>query len=208
MRASRGGNMICNILEKYMKKVFSSLIARSMTRLTECPSKYISRAVRIVSILLIKVERKSTIESNISILKKVKRRENKIISSICIPLDKSTQAKKTDWSNNMRNMTIEKPKNLPKIKSNLVIGLDNIRKIVFHSISLNSSWLPTKRTHMIPNISIIPSQKSTIILFSSHIARLPSIMENKIKRIAKKIIKYKNLFLTISLKVLMAMFSI
>jgi hypothetical protein len=102
----------------------------------------------------------------------------------------------------------EKPKNFPSIKSRLLIGFESIRKIVFHSISLNRSWLPTKRTQIRPNTSIIESQKSKITLSSSQIVSFHKAKENKINTNAKKRIKYRNLFRTISLKVFFAIFNI
>lgn len=105
-------------------------------------------------------------------------------------------------------MTREKPKNFHKINSYLFIGLDKIKKIVFQSISLKSNWLQTKITEIKENNSIIASQKSRIILLSSQIVNFHKDIENIIKIKAKNIIKYRNLFLIISLKVFIVMFNI
>ena len=64
---------------------------------------------------------------------------------------------------------------------------------------------PTNRTQIKPNNSIIASQKSTIIFSSFPKVNFHKAIENKINTKAKNRIKYKNLFLTISLNVLMAM---
>ncbi len=120
-------------------------------------------------------------------------------------LNKRTPKNKSDWSTTIRRMVKENPKNFPRIKSCLLMGLLRIKKIVFPSISRNSSWLPTNNTPTIPNISIIASPKSTITLLSSPIESFPIAKENRIKIKAKNKIRYKNLFLTISLNVLSAM---
>ena len=94
------------------------------------------------------------------------------------------------------------------MKSCLLIGFESIRKIVFHSISLKSNWLHTKSTHISQKISIIPSPKSTITLSHSPIVRFHSAIEKMINTKAKKSMRYKNLFLTISLKVFLEIFNI
>lgn len=118
-----------------------------------------------------------------------------------IPLKNKTQIYKIDWNKTTKNITNEKPKNLPKINSYLFIGLDKIKNIVFPSTSLKSNWLHTNKTEINENISIIARPKSTITLLSSQIVSFPKAREKIIKTSAKKIIKYKNLFLIISLKV-------
>ena len=105
----------------------------------------------------------------------------------------------------MRNIVDEKPRNFHRINSYLFIGFERIRNIVFPSISLNKSWLQTNNTQISQKISIIASPKSTIILLSSPIVSFPSKREKTINTKAKNIIKYKNLFLTISLNVFSAM---
>ena len=105
-------------------------------------------------------------------------------------------------------MHAENQKNFQSINSYLFIGLESIKNIVLPSISLKRSWLQTNKTPTIQKISIIDNQKSTIILSSSHIVNFQRDIEKIIKTKAKKSIKYKNLFLTISLKVLIVMFSI
>ncbi|MDP2396211.1 MAG: hypothetical protein Q8S84_08230 [bacterium] len=66
---------------------------------------------------------------------------------------------------------------------------------------MNNSCDQTKSTHTNQNISIIANQKSTIILVSSQIVSLPNAIEKTMNTKAKNRIKYKNLFLTISLNV-------
>ena len=105
-------------------------------------------------------------------------------------------------------IVIENHKILPSINSYLFIGFDKIKKIVFHSTSLKSNWLQINSTQINQNISIIESQKSTIILEFSQIVNFPSKMEKIMKINEKKTIIYKYLFLIISLKVLVAILSI
>jgi hypothetical protein len=102
----------------------------------------------------------------------------------------------------IKNIVPLKPKNFPNINSYLLIGFDKIRKIVFHSTSLKSNWLQTNKTQIIQKISIIAKPKSTITFESSQIVSCPKEREKIIKTNAKNKIKYKNLFLTISLNVL------
>jgi hypothetical protein len=123
-------------------------------------------------------------------------------------LKNNTPKNNIAWNNTIKNIVQLKPKNFHKINSYLSIGFDNIRKIVFHSISLKSNWLHTNNTQTIQNISIIASQKSTIILLSSHIVSCHNKIEKIINTKAKNKIKYKNLFLTISLNVLNEMLNI
>ena len=98
--------------------------------------------------------------------------------------------------------------NFHTINSYLLIGFDKIKNIVFHSISLNNNWLHTNKTLRNQNISIIASQKSTTILLSSQIVNFHKESEKIINTKAKKTIKYKNLFLVISLNVFNAIFNI
>lgn len=149
----------------------------------------------------IKVEKKKTNDKSISSLKNVNNKENKINLVISKSFINNTTKNNIDWKNIIRNKVNENHKNFHKINSYLFMGLLNIRKIVFHSISLNNNWEPINKTHTKPNISIIANQKSIIIFWSSHIVSFQSRSENMIKTNAKKSIKYKNLFLTISLKV-------
>ena len=106
------------------------------------------------------------------------------------------------------NIVQLKPTNFHNINSDLFIGFDNIKKIVFHSTSLKSNWLQTNKTQTIQNISIIARPKSTIILLSFQSVSCHNKIEKIINTNAKKRIKYKNLFLTISLKVLSAILNI
>ncbi|MDD5212940.1 MAG: hypothetical protein PHG82_00725 [Candidatus Gracilibacteria bacterium] len=155
-----------------------------------------------------KVDKKISIESSISSFKKVKNKAQNIKLSSGIPLKNKTQIYKIDCKNTTKNITNEKPKNFQRINSYLFIGLDKIKNIVFPSTSLKSNGLPTNKTEIKENISIIASPKSTITLLSSQIVSLPKAREEIIKISAKKTIKYKNLFLIISLKVFSAIFII
>ncbi|MBT3726436.1 hypothetical protein HOG21_01730 [bacterium] len=143
----------------------------------------------------------------ISNFKNVKTNENNINLLISISLKNSTNKNSIDCSNIIKNIVAENQKNFHNINSYLCIGLLKIKNIVFHSTSLNNSCEPTNNTHTSQNISIIDNQKSTITLESSQIVSFHSSIEKTIKTKAKKSIKYKNLFLTISLKVLVAMFN-
>jgi hypothetical protein len=58
---------------------------------------------------------------------------------ISISLIASTDKNRSDCTNIIRKIVAEKPKNFPIINSYLLIGLERIRKIVFHSISLKSN---------------------------------------------------------------------
>jgi len=122
---------------------------------------------------------------------------------------KNKTIKNNNACNAIINMTvIEKPINFHIINSYLFIGLLKIRNIVLPSTSLNKSWLQTNKTQTKPNISIIARPKSTIILLSSQIVSFPKSREKTMKTNAKNKIKYKNLFLTTSLKVLNAILNI
>lgn len=156
----------------------------------------------------IKVDKNKTIQTKIISFRNIKIKEKIIKLSIEIPLKYKTIKYKIDCKNVIKNITRENPKNFHKINSYLFIGFDKIRKIVFHSISLNKSWLHTNKTQTKPNISIIAIQKSVITLPSSQIVSFQSEIEKIINKKAKTKIKYKNLFLTISLNVFNAMFII
>ena len=158
--------------------------------------------------LLIKVEKKNTIARSISSFKKVKNTAQSIKSVMTIPLSNNTTRNKADCSSTIRAIVPENPKNFPRIKSCLLIGLESIKNIVFPSTSLNKSWLHTNNTPISPNISIIPSPKSTMTFSDSPRVRAPRAREKSINTKAKNRIRYKNLFLTISLKVFLAMFHI
>jgi hypothetical protein len=58
---------------------------------------------------------------------------------IAISFITKTSKNKRDCSNIIKKIVQENHTNLPKINSYLLIGLLNIKKIVFHSISLNNS---------------------------------------------------------------------
>jgi hypothetical protein len=138
----------------------------------------------------------------------VKISEKTIKLVIAISLKNKT-IKNNNACNAIINMTvIEKPINFHIINSYLFIGLLKIRNIVLPSTSLNKSWLQTNKTQTKPNISIIARPKSTIILLSSQIVSFPKSREKTMKMNAKNKIKYKNLFLTTSLKVLNAILNI
>jgi hypothetical protein len=123
-------------------------------------------------------------------------------------LIRRTTIKRSDCKNVIIVITPANHKNFHKINSYLLIGLLKIRKIVFHSISLKRSWLQTKSTQISQNISISASQKSKITFSHSQIVSFPRPIDNNKNKIANTKIKYKNLFLIISLKVLSAIFHI
>lgn len=133
----------------------------------------------------IKLERKNTTASNISSLRKVKNSDQSIRSVIGSCLKNSIHKNKSAWKSVMRKTVAEKPKNFQSKKSWRLIGFESMRKIVFPSISLNKSWLPTKSTPIIPKISIIPSPKSTITLSDSPIVKVPNTMEKPMNTKAK-----------------------
>ena len=138
----------------------------------------------------------------------MKIKEKTISFVISMSLKSKTHKNKTDCKNIIKNIVAENQKNFQRINSYLLIGLDNIKNMVFHSISLKRSWDQTNKTQINQNISIIASQKSTIIFLSSQIVNCQSIIEKAIKTKAKNTIMYRNLFLTISLKVLIIIFII
>ncbi len=156
----------------------------------------------------INVEKKNTKASNISNFKNVNIKLMTIKWSIGIDLNNNTQRNNNAWKNTITAIVPENPKNFQRINSYLPIGFDNIRKIVFPSTSLNSNWLHTNNTPINQNISIIDNPKSTIILLSSQSVNCPKTREKIINKNQKNKIIYKNLFLTISLKVLNAILNI
>lgn len=170
--------------------------------------KYTDNVTKIVSIFDIKVEKKKTSDNNISNLKNVAISENTINQVISIHFNQITIKNKIDCNNIIKAIVAENHKNFPKINSYLFIGLLSIKKIVFHSISLKSSCDQTKSTHTNQNISIIAKPKSTITLLSSQIVSFHKAIENIMKTNAKKSIRYRNLFLTISLNVFKAILNI
>lgn len=206
--ASNGGNNNCSHLAKYWINTFHVLFAMSNKIVKLWLKKYIIRDTIIVSIFDIKVEKKNTNHNKISSLKNVNSREKEIRLVISMSFKKRTIRNSTDCSRTIKNIVAENPKNLPNINSYLLIGLLNIKKIVFHSISLNSNCDQTNKTHTSQKISIIASQKSTIILLSSQIVSFPNKIEKTINTKAKNKIRYKILFLIISLKVFSAIFNI
>lgn len=162
----------------------------------------------IVSIFDINVEKKKTNANKISSLNSIKTKENRTSLVISISFINKTIKNNNACNAKIREMHKENQINFQIINSYLFIGFDNIKNIVFPSISLNKSWLQTKSTLKNQKISIIASQKSTIILSSSQIVSFPKETEKTIKTSAKKTIRYKNLFLVISLNVFKAMFNI
>jgi hypothetical protein len=86
-----------------------------------------------------KVEKKNTIANNISNLKYVNKRAQSISPVTGIQLSSKTMIYNIDCNNTIKNIVPENPKNFPRMKSCLLIGLERIRKIVFPSISLNSN---------------------------------------------------------------------
>lgn len=89
--------------------------------------------------LLMKVEKKNTIARSISSLKNVNNKAQSINPVTGIELISSIATYKIACNKTIKSMVAEKPKNFPSIKSCLLIGLERMRKIVFHSISLNKS---------------------------------------------------------------------
>lgn len=156
----------------------------------------------------IKVEKKKTKANTISSFKNTLNSDQIINEVIFTSLKNKTIKNNIDWKRIISNIVREKPNIFQIINSYLFIGLLSIKKIVFHSTSLNKSWLQTKSTHTSQKISIIANQKSTITLESSQIVNFHKTTEKSIKIKAKNKIIYKNLFLTISLKVLIAIFNI
>jgi hypothetical protein len=77
----------------------------------------------------------------------------------------------------MRPIVPVNHKNLPNINSYLSIGFESIKNIVFHSTSLNNSWLQTNITHISPKISIIARPKSTVIFSSFQSVNCPNERE-------------------------------
>lgn len=208
MSASRGGKSswnTCKILNPKALPIFA-IISKIKEKL--CEMRYIMSATVIESIFPIKVERKNTIASNRANFKKVKKSVQSIREVISIPWLARTPRYTPDCNSIMSAITPRNPKYFHKIKSLLRIGLERIRKIVFPSISLKRSWLPTNKTEIRPKTSIIARPKSTITLFPSPIVSFPRARENRIKTKAKKTIRYKKRLRTISKKVFFAIFSI
>lgn len=203
-----GGNITHKSFVPYIKISFQVLFAISSTTEKEWERKYTIIVVIIVIKFDIKLDKKNTIERAISSFKKVFIIDQIMRLSICIFWKKSRDKKIIAWKSIISKIAKEKPKNFHKINSYLLIGLDKIKKIVFPSISLKSSWLHTKSTQIRPKISIIASQKSMIILLVSQIVNFDREIEKIINTNAKKSIIYKYLFLEISLNVFIAMFSI
>lgn len=206
--ASRGGKISWNIRIQFTKNISCIFTKRSKIREKLCAIRYTIKLTIIVIIVLINVEKKNTIARRISSLKKVNKSDQTISQLIGIDWNNKTKRNKRDWKKTIRNILAENPKNFHKIKSCLFIGFERIRNIVFHSISLNNSWLPTKRTPMSPKTSIIERPKSTITLSPSPMVSFPRANEKIINTQAKKTMRYKNLFRTISFKVFKAIFNI
>lgn len=156
----------------------------------------------------IKVDKNKTKAIKIHNLNNIKIKDIIIIHSIFIQLKNNTQRYKNDCNNVINKIIKLNHKNFPKINSYLLIGLLNIKNIVFPSISLKSSWLQTNKTQISQNISIIAIQKSVITLLSSQIVSFQREIEKIISKNQNTKIRYKNLFLTISLKVFMAILNI
>lgn len=142
----------------------------------------------IVIKLHIKLEKKNTKASIISSFRKIFNKDQNTKLEISIHWKKSIHKKSKLSKKVMKNITLEKPKNFQIIKSFLFIGLLKIKKIVFHSISLNKSWLQINKIQISQKISIIDNQKSIIILFVSQIVNSANKRENKIKINQKKTI--------------------
>ena len=153
----------------------------------------------------INVEKKKTSANNVSIFRKVNHIENRTIFVISTSFINNTPRKSNHWIKIMSEIVAENPRNFHIINSYLLMGFDNIRKMVFPSISLKSNWLPTNKTHSNEKISIIASQKSVTTFVSSPIVSFPNSIENAINANANTRMRYRNLFLIISLKVFNAM---
>lgn len=170
--------------------------------------KYTIIVIIIVNIGEINVEKNNTNPIRIKSFNTIKKRENNTKISIGIFFKNKTQRNKSDCKKVIIKITPANHKNFHTINSYLWIGLLKIKKIVFHSISLNKSWLPTNKTQIIPKISMSAIQKSKITLSDSPIVSFHKETERIIKSNAKTRIRYKNLFLIISFKVLTAIFHI
>lgn len=208
LSASKGGNNNCRNFTNTIIISFFILITKSSNKLKLWLIKYVNIETKMVNILDIKVEKNKTKAIRIINLKNMNISENIISKSIEIHVKNSIAKYKSDCKKVIRNITRENQKNFHKINSYLFIGFDRIKKIVFHSISLNNNWLPTNKTQTSQKISIIAIPKSTIILSPSHIVNFESEIEKIINKKANTSIRYKNLFLTISLNVFNAMFNI
>jgi len=200
--ASRGGKKSWNTWIARKSTISWNLTKRSSISEKLWDIKYTIRLIIIVIIFDIKLEKKNTIASSTSSFKNVKSRAHSMREFISIHWKNNTARYRRDCNPTIRAIVPENPKNFPRIKSCLLIGFESMRKIVFPSISLNSNWLPTKSTQISPKISIIPRPKSTTTLSDSPIVSFHSARENRINTKAKNRIRYKNLFLTISLKFL------
>lgn len=207
-KACIGGNITWKILTACSIMLSWNFTNRSNISEKLCDIIYTIRLTIIVIMLLINVEKKKTIASSISSFKKVKNNAHRIRCVIPIPLRSNTHKNNNAWKITIKAIVPEKPKNFPRIKSCLLIGLESMRNIVFPSTSLNNNWLPTNNTQIRPKTSIIPRPKSTITFSLWPIVNSQRAIENRINTKAKNKIKYKNLFLTISLKVFLAIFSI
>lgn len=183
-----GGNNNSKALIKNIATSFLNLLIKSNKIEKLCQRKYITIETSIVNILDINVEKKKTSDKSISNFKNVKNKDITIRKVISISLKNKTNKNNNDCIAIIIAIINEKPKNFQIINSYLLIGFDIIRKIVFHSISLKRSWLQTNKTQISQNISIIASQKSTIILLSSHRVKLQRDIENIINKKAKNII--------------------
>jgi hypothetical protein len=69
----------------------------------------------------------------------VNKREKRIREFISIHFIHNTINRSIDWKSMMSSIVAENHKNFQSINSYLFIGLESMRKIVFHSISLNRS---------------------------------------------------------------------
>lgn len=206
--ASNGGNINCNNFTKLIITLFHVLVTKSRSVEKVWDAKYIINEVATTIMFDIKLDKKNTIASIISSFKNMFMIDQIIKLSISIFLKNKTIKNNIDWKSVIKSIVIENQRIFQRINSYLFIGLLNIKKIVFHSTSLNNNWLHTNKTQRSQNISIIANQKSTIILESSPIVSFHKIIENAIKINQKNTIIYKYLFLIISLNVFNAIFII
>jgi len=206
--AHNGGNIDCTATVVFTRSALSVRHTISIISVKLCEMRYTITETRIVRICDIKLEKKNTSARSISNFRKVNNNDHNIRWVMTTPSNHNTAKNKSACNNTMRPIVAEKPKNFPRINSYRAIGLESIKKIVFHSISLNKSWDPTNSTQIIPKVSIMASQKSTTTFSLSQSVSCPRLRENNKNIKAKNKIIYKNLFRTISLNVFIAIFNI
>jgi len=181
--------------------IFSIIWTKSVSM---CPTKYTSIPQISVKIGERNILKNKRIVRRIRNLRNRNQSVKKRILSSGIAEKTRIPIYRSDCPAMRQKITAENHKNFPSTNSERSMGLERMRKIVFPSISFSTSWLPINTTPMSPKISIIDTQKSRIILFSSPMARLLSTREKSVKRIPKKKMSVKKRLRIISLKVLRA----